>query len=343
MAQVTLRPNANGDDINLTPLGATYNYQCVDEATPDEDSTRVSTTSTSAYKRDLYNMQNPGVSGTINWIRVYIRCRKNGTISGYRSKEVLKIAGVVREAPYNELGGSYGTTYYTWSNAYGWDWSDVNSMQAGVSLISVDSKQASICTQVYVVVDYTPGTTHEGSATLAGAGSLSAAAGLIYCASAALSGAGILAAGACRILSGAATLAGAGSLAVAARNILSGVAILSGAGSLAGQAVCIYSVTFTLSGQGALSAIGVRVRSATAAMAGVGSLAAAGSRVLSAAAALSGVGTLSAIGSLLGDVFGTVTLVGQGSISVIAESWHCLTSEQYQALLAGQRIEFQEI
>ena len=56
----------------------------------------------------------------------------------------------------------------------------------------------------------------------------------------------------------------------------------------------------------------------------------------------SGVGSLSAVGNLLGDVVGAASLAGLGSLSVIAESWHILTSEEYQDLLEGQ-IEFQEI
>ena len=75
---------------------------------------------------------------------------------------------------------------------------------------------------------------------------------------------------------------------------------------------------------------------------GAGVLVASACLSLVAKALLSGAGSLSAIGGLLGDVLGSAILAGQGSISVIAESWHILTSQEYQDLLEGQ-IEFQEI
>jgi len=211
----------------------------------------------------------------------------------------------------------------------------------------------------------TGGQTHYGSATLAGTGALAALAKLTLVAKATLSGTGALSAAAGLILLGAAIMAGTGSLAAAGSKILVGAATLSGAGSLAGlgRVILAASVTLagvgslaaagtiegaikygaaTLSGVGTLAAAGVNLLAGAATMAGAGSLAAAAVKILSGAATLSGVGSLSAIGGLLGDVFGSATLSGQGFLSVIAESWHILTSEEYQDLLLGQ-IEFQEI
>ena len=144
---------------------------------------------------------------------------------------------------------------------------------------------------------------------------------------------------------GAATLSGTGSLASIGALTLKGSAILAGAGSLAALGSIIIVASATLSGVGSLAAAGTikgAVKYGAATLVGAGALAAAAVKTLSGAAALSGVGSLSAIGNLLGDVFGAASLAGLGSLSVIAESWHILTSEEYQDLLEGQ-IEFQEI
>jgi hypothetical protein len=209
------------------------------------------------------------------------------------------------------------------------------------------------------------GQTHYGSATLSGAGALSSLAKLTLAAKATLSGVGALSAAAGLTLPGSATLAGTGSLAAAGSKLLAGSAALAGTGSLAALGGLILAASATLAGVGSLAAAGtiegaikygvaalsgvgslaaaaVTVLAGAATMVGAGSLAAAGAKILSGAASLSGVGSLSAIGTLLGEVFGSATLAGQGFLSVSAESWHILTSEEYQDLLLGQ-IEFQEV
>jgi hypothetical protein len=191
----------------------------------------------------------------------------------------------------------------------------------------------------------TGGQTHYGSATLAGTGALAGSAVLTIKGSATLSGIGSLAAVATKILLGSAVLAGAGSLAAAGSKVLSGAAIMAGVGSLAAAGTIEGAIKYgaaTLSGVGSLAAAGVKLLSGAATMAGAGSLAASAVLTLAAKVLLSGIGSLSAIGGLLGEVFGSATLSGQGFLSVIAESWHILTSEEYQDLLLGQ-IEFQEI
>ena len=169
------------------------------------------------------------------------------------------------------------------------------------------------------------GTTHYGAATLSGTGSLATRGRLLLGAGATTSGTGTLSATASLTCSASATLAGAGTLAAA--------------GTIEGA---IKYGTATLSGAGTLTALGRKFLSAAISLAGTGSLAASAVLTLAAKALIEGTGSLSAIGGLLGDVFGAVTLAGQGFLSVSAGSWHILTSEEYQDLLGGQ-IEFREI
>jgi hypothetical protein len=187
--------------------------------------------------------------------------------------------------------------------------------------------------------------TCKGAATLSGEGGLGAAGSYLREGAATLSGTGSLAASGSKILSGIAAFAGAGALIVNGVSALAGKATLAGAGLLAAVGTIEGGIKYgaaTLLGSGALVAAGVSVLVGAVTMAGTGALAAAAVKTLSGAATLSGIGLLLAVGGLLGDVCGSVILVGQGSISVIAESWHILTGQEYQDLLEGQ-IEFQEI
>ena len=169
------------------------------------------------------------------------------------------------------------------------------------------------------------GQIHYGAATLSGAGTLATLAKLTLAAKATLAGEATLAAAAVKVLTGAATLAGEGALAA--------IGTIEGA---------IKYGAATLAGTGSLAAAGVTVLTGASTLAGTGSLAASAALTHGAKALLSGVGSLAAIGTLLGEVFGSATLAGSGSLSVLAESWHILTSQEYQDLLEGQ-IEFQEI
>jgi len=184
-----------------------------------------------------------------------------------------------------------------------------------------------------------------GAATLSGTGTLAGIGKVTYKGAATLSGEGALGAAGSYLREGAATVSGTGSLAALGSKILFGISAFAGAGSLIVNGVSLLAGKATLVGAGLLAAVGTiegGIKYGAATLAGIGTLAVAGRLTLAAKALCSGAGSLSAIGGLLGDVCGSVILAGQGSISVIAESWHILTSQEYQDLLEGQ-IEFQEI
>ena len=88
-------------------------------------------------------------AGTINWIKVWIRCRSY--TSGART--AIKTGGVVydgEEIALPDAWTDYSTQYTTNPQAGGpWTWVQLNSLQAGVSL-----KYYGRCTQVYIEVDY---------------------------------------------------------------------------------------------------------------------------------------------------------------------------------------------
>ncbi len=77
MSTETLRPNAVGDESNLTASPAVDNYENVDEASSDDDIT-INFTLNTVYQRDLYGIADSSGSGTINKITVYARCKGVG-------------------------------------------------------------------------------------------------------------------------------------------------------------------------------------------------------------------------------------------------------------------------
>jgi len=80
MANETLRPEADGDLTNLTPVGAANNWDCVKDVNPDDDTTRVETSDTVAWIKDLYEIKDHTESGTIEKIEVHYRIYNKGKL-----------------------------------------------------------------------------------------------------------------------------------------------------------------------------------------------------------------------------------------------------------------------
>jgi hypothetical protein len=116
---------------------------------------------------DLYTLEDPATSvGTITKVTVYIKAKKQltdaATQAGARTvisdgTNVAYGSGVTLTDSYTP----YYTEYVSKPTEFGggdWDWTDISSLQAGVSLErsnSTGSPNRSQCTLVYVVVDYT--------------------------------------------------------------------------------------------------------------------------------------------------------------------------------------------
>ena len=159
MATLYLRPNANGGVIQLTPYGATYNWDCVDDVTPDDNATYVYAALV-AWQKDLYQLQDTSISGTINWINVWVRCSGASEWGTPQGSTTLR----TYDTDYN---GSAFNISSTWTNFYtqystnpytgsAWTWAEINALQAGVQLYSPNEKAMALCTQVYIEVNYTP-------------------------------------------------------------------------------------------------------------------------------------------------------------------------------------------
>lgn len=165
MTTAYIRPTAAGDETSiasqLPDSGA--HWDKVDEATADGDTTKVFAVGT-VYQRDLYNLANPELSGTINWIKAWIVCKELYT--GF-AKTAIKTGETVYDGSEQALTTSYAnySTQYTTNPKTGvaWTWDDLDALQAGVSLKTNGEKgDAANCTQVFVEIDYTVVTGWQG-------------------------------------------------------------------------------------------------------------------------------------------------------------------------------------
>lgn len=165
-----LRPNAPGDETNLIKSGSGgYNYDRVNEETPDYFASYVSTLEL-AYHRDLYNIANHSVgNGTINFIKVYALCVadfepdraslkiaiKSGTGTGTPTT-VSEGSPKTLTIPEFELHSSQWNTNPATGEKFTWD--EIDKLQIGLALCSPysESEEYSFCTQIYVEIDYTP-------------------------------------------------------------------------------------------------------------------------------------------------------------------------------------------
>ena len=162
MATETLRPNGAGDEENIaTASPDVAHYLNVDEEVQDDATTRLYSASLT-YERDLYNITDHSVAGTITGITVYAVCRAYGGVDQASLKLCVKSGSTVGEAE-----KTITTDWVLYSNAWAvnpddsaaWEWADIDALQIGISIRRADPAFASngtYCTQVYVEVTYTP-------------------------------------------------------------------------------------------------------------------------------------------------------------------------------------------
>jgi len=152
------RPTAD-NVVQLNPYPTGPNSFCVDETSQNEDSDYVFSNAQAGLE-DTYVWSVPEQNGSINWVRVYVWCKKTSGTSG----SVKPLIYHVNTYYGNEqtLTTSYVEYYDTWYNDpfddNPWTWSDLSNIKIGVWLketSGIDGTEAR-CTQVYAVVDYGP-------------------------------------------------------------------------------------------------------------------------------------------------------------------------------------------
>lgn len=165
----TLRPSGAGAETNCDIGGtvpAATNWQSVDEAIADENTTYVVAPG-SGWFRDLYNLPAHSVGiGTINKITLYFRVKTDGWADVYGAiRSDTTVTETALKDPAADFGANnWGTYTKEWAtnpaDAGAWEWADIDALQIGVNLQGDPANRGTVlayCTQVYVEVDYTPG------------------------------------------------------------------------------------------------------------------------------------------------------------------------------------------
>ena len=152
----TLRPNAAGTYEGWPleyPSGA--HWSLCDEDPPDDDNTYAENNA-AAWKKDSYNLQDPTGSGTINWVRVYVRAKMVASGSSLIRTLIrtystdYESGDLALSTSYEDKYTQYDTNPYTGS---AWTWTELTSLEAGAS--SRKSGANVRMTTVWVVVNYT--------------------------------------------------------------------------------------------------------------------------------------------------------------------------------------------
>lgn len=162
----TLRPSEAGDYTNITSQfpDSTEHWDKVDEVTADEWTTYVSQVTDSELK-DVYGLENPsdiGGADTINSVTVHFRVSTWNTSTTVKAIPYLRLG--TDETAGTEVSFFQGDTGWLQESEVlarpgGGDWSlaDLNNLQVGIGIWNTSALgRGSGCTQIYVVVDYTP-------------------------------------------------------------------------------------------------------------------------------------------------------------------------------------------
>lgn len=151
---LTLRPNASGAHEDLSSVGCTSNYQCVDDSVLDESTYLY--TDYGIYKYDSYNLENHGTAtGTITSVTVfaYAAMRVDVEQTSYlrlrlrtHGNDFTLSSNVVSGLSYQLFSATATTNPFTGA---AWTWAEIDDLQAGIGL-----KYYTKCSMVYVVVNY---------------------------------------------------------------------------------------------------------------------------------------------------------------------------------------------
>ncbi len=158
MATEILYPTGAGDYTNIpyqTP-NSTYHWDKVDEASADDGTTYVSSDVATAPVTDVYALTDTAISegSTITSVAVTIRVISNASYGPSRPILRLGTTDVTGTARYTSSWATYTETLAR-PGGGSWAVSDLNALQAGVSLSGDGESISGSCTQVYVTVTYT--------------------------------------------------------------------------------------------------------------------------------------------------------------------------------------------
>jgi hypothetical protein len=163
-----------GDDY-IGPGDAT-NYTYIDEETPDDWTTMIRSLTGYDYK-DSYEFEDSSETGTVHSVTIFYRAKQQATGATGTAQPLLYYGSTYYYGTESVINENWNTYWYTWTSkpsTGAWDWSTINTMQAGVRCnilahqtyitqvyIAVNHDKVTTpelhCTQCYAVVNYLPG------------------------------------------------------------------------------------------------------------------------------------------------------------------------------------------
>ena len=129
-------PSRNGSHIDFSPVGATSNYQAVNEALQNSDTNYVTQSGIGMY--DLYGFTAPSISGSLLGIQQTVTARKDD--SGTRFIKLIGSYGSNNaESSSISLLDSYRTYFNIYESRIGtnedWSFNDLNSAEFGFKIV----------------------------------------------------------------------------------------------------------------------------------------------------------------------------------------------------------------
>jgi hypothetical protein len=161
---VTLYPNADSTAANnqFTYVGGALDYTNLQ--TNDGDTTYADSTDSNNLEHTVH-LDDPGLSGDINWVTVYL-VLKYATGADTSLGHMVVVGGTNYDLAADGICAEFTSTatYDTYkcnmttspASGSAWTWTEVTGMEAGIETDVVANNHS--LTQVYVVVDYTPAT-----------------------------------------------------------------------------------------------------------------------------------------------------------------------------------------
>ena len=160
MPTLTIRPTGVGNASNLQAVGDAPGHNCVDDVTPDDNTTFVRPTA--GTQQDTYQMADHTTEdGVISNVRIYIRAVKV-TDSSETARIVLRTNSTNYYTSATIVFITFQDSYIDYTEnpntSLDWSWTDIDNLEAGTELKFV-ATQGPRCTQVWVEVTWTPAET----------------------------------------------------------------------------------------------------------------------------------------------------------------------------------------
>ncbi len=152
----TLRPAGGGAWDELLADGCSVTWQCVADVTADDDGSFAESNGT-AWTASTFSLPDPiDTLCMITSVRLVYRARR--FVKDAEAMGRIRVNGVDHDGPVETLADSYQTFSTTWTNnpatGSSWEWDDIASLEAGVSLMGTRATHPARCTQVMLIVEY---------------------------------------------------------------------------------------------------------------------------------------------------------------------------------------------